>query len=151
MSWFSDIISGGSEGLLKGVGEAAKDIRAAITGKEVLDPNKQAEIEMKLVEIQNKAQEWDYLLAKAQTDINIEEAKSPNIWKSGWRPGAGWTCVLGLFWGTIGTNVFDWTVQLMGRTDIVAPKFDTASLIALLVPLLGLGVYRTTEKIKGTK
>lgn len=151
MSWFSEIISGGSEGLLKGVGEAAKDIRAAITGKEILDPNKQAEIEMKLVEIQNKAQEWDYLLTKAQTDINIEEAKSPNIWKSGWRPAAGWTCVFGLFWGTIGMNVFEWAVKLLGRSDVVPPKFDTASLIALLVPLLGLGVYRTTEKIKGTK
>jgi hypothetical protein len=60
-------------------------------------------------------------------------------------------CVFGLFWGTIGMNVFEWAVKLLGRSDIVPPKFDTASLIALLVPLLGLGVYRTTEKIKGTK
>lgn len=149
MSFISDIVAGGGEGLLKGIGEVAKDIRAAITGKEILDPNKQAEIEAKLLEMQNKAQEWNYLLIKGQIDINLEEAKSNNIWKSGWRPGAGWVCIFGLFWGTTGTNVFEWVVRLLGK-DIAAPKIDVGALISLLIPLLGLGVYRTVEKIKGT-
>jgi hypothetical protein len=41
----------------------------------------------------NHAQE----LAKGQLAINAEEAKSRNIFVSGWRPSVGWCCSLALF------------------------------------------------------
>ena len=150
MSWLSDIISGGGEGLLKGVGEVAKDIREAITGKSIIDPNKQAEIEMKLLEIQNKTQEWEYLLAKGQLDINIEEVKNTNILVSGWRPFIGWVCGVGIAWQFILSPLIEWVCKISGKT-IIPPTLDTAGLMGLVIPLLGLGGLRTYEKIKGTQ
>jgi hypothetical protein len=44
------IDTAGIGGLISGIGSAAKDIRAAITGKSVIDPAAQAELEMKLAQ-----------------------------------------------------------------------------------------------------
>ena len=150
MSWLSDVISGGGEGLIKGIGEAAKDIRAAITGKSVIDPNKQAEIELKLQEMEQKGMEYAFLLQKAQTDINIEEAKNPNIFVSGWRPFCGWICGFALGWTFIGHPIFMWAVKLSGST-IAPPILDTNSLLTVLMAMLGIGAMRTVEKIKGSQ
>ena len=37
MTVFSELLKGGAEGLLKGVGSLAKNIREAVTGKTMLD------------------------------------------------------------------------------------------------------------------
>lgn len=150
MSWLSDIFAGGGEGLLKGVGEVAKDIREAITGKSILDPNKQAEIEAKLLEIQNKSQELEYLLIKAQTDINLEEAKSPKLFVSGWRPSIGWVCSGALALNFIIIPLGIWVAKYF-KVEITPPTLDIQMLSTILFALLGIGTMRTVEKIKGAQ
>jgi len=141
MSIISDILSGGVSGLLTSVGQFAKDIRQAITGE--LSPEKKAELEQKALEI-------EFLLTKAQTDINLEEAKNPNLFVSGWRPAVGWVCAFALAWQFIFNSIFEWIVKLL-KIDIVAPTLDTGSLITVLFALLGLGGMRSYEKIKNAE
>lgn len=138
MSIISDLISGGAKGLLEGVGELAKDIRIAITGK---DPVKMAEIEGKLLEMEFVAQ-------KAQTDINLIEAQNPSLFVAGWRPFIGWICGLGVFYHFIGFSLMEWSIRVF-RLNIEPPKLDTDGLLGLVIALLGMGGLRTFEKVRG--
>ena len=65
--------------IFSGVGQLAKDIRTAITGKEPLDATKVAELEAKLIEIESKSQE-------AQLAVVLAEASSQDKWTSRARP-----------------------------------------------------------------
>ncbi len=141
MSVISDILSGGVSGLLNSAGQFAKDIRQAITGE--ISPEKKAEIEQRALEI-------EYALTKAQTDINLEEAKHPSIFVAGWRPFVGWVCGFSLGWQFIGSPIFEWIIKIADK-NVSAPEMDTGSLVTVLFALLGLGGMRTFEKYKNSE
>lgn len=123
------------------VGGLVKDVRAAFTGKSIIDPDKQAEIEMKLVELEAKANE-------AQNAVNAIEAANTNWFIAGWRPAVGWVCAMGLFYGTIGKPLIEFlAVTLLGFQGAF-PEIDSATLQATLFGMLGLGAMRTVEKLK---
>jgi hypothetical protein len=133
---------------LKGLGEGissigglAKDIRAVVTGKSIIDPDKQAEIELKLVELEAKARD-------AQNNVNAIEAASTNWFIAGWRPAVGWVCAMGLFYGTIGKPIIEFLAVTLLRFQGEFPVIDSATLQATLFGMLGLGAMRTVEKIK---
>ena len=77
-----------------------------------------------------------------------EEAKSDNIFKSGWRPAIGWICVLGLFYNFVLYNLLLWTVATF-NIAITPPALMSDILMELVFALLGLGSLRTFEKLKG--
>lgn len=82
---------------------------------------------------------------KGQVEINKVEAASDSPFKSGWRPAAGWTCVLGLFYSFIAFPALSWlSVNIEWKPP---PSLDIEALLALLFGLLGLGYYRTREKL----
>jgi len=140
-----DAIKGIGEGVSSiggAIGKLLKDIRAAITGKEILDPTKLAEIEASLIAMEQQAM-------NAQVELNKIEAASPSLFKSGWRPAAGWLCVCGLAWSTFIYPVWTWLANLY--TKVLPPTLDTAVLISLLVAMLGLGGYRSYEKTRNGK
>lgn len=126
--------------VLTGIGTLAKDIRSAITGE--ISPEKKAEIDMKLLEIEASAN-------KAQTDINIAEASHPSVFVSGWRPAVGWVCAAALAYHYVIMPFLFWTVKNFYPSAPDLPVLDTGQLISLLLALLGLGAYRTFEKGKG--
>ena len=138
MGLLSEIFSGGTQGLLQGAGQFAKDIRSAITGE--ISPEKKAEIEQ-------KAMELEFATEKAQSDINIEEAKNPNWLVAGWRPAIGWICAFALGYNYILNPLILWGARLAGRMDIVPPVLDIAELMTLLTGMLGFGYLRTKEKM----
>lgn len=127
-------------GVLSGIGTLAKDIRSAITGE--MSPEKKAEIESKLIEIQAAAQ-------KAQTDINAVEAAHPSIFVSGWRPAVGWVCAAALGYNYVCMPFLHWTVRSFYPEVPALPVLDMGELMTLLFALLGLGGYRSYEKAKG--
>ena len=84
----------------------------------------------------------------AQLAVNAAEAANPNLFVSGWRPAAGWVCVGGLLVQTVGYPLMGWVLSIWSPGTPM-PVIDTDTLMGLLVPLLGLGAYRSYEKAKG--
>ena len=131
MSVFSDLLAGGAAGLFQGIGSFAKDLREAITGKSILDPNQQAEILMKMSAI---------------------EAANARLFVSGWRPAVGWVCVLGLGYTFLLKPLLPWIIAvgalIVGKQSIVPalPPVDIGELIILLGGMLGLGAMRSVDK-----
>lgn len=85
-------------------------------------------------------------IAKGQIEINVAEAQSDGAFKSGWRPAAGWVCVLGLLYNFIAQPLLTWLSRVYGFD--APPQLDIQELMALLFGMLGLGGLRTHEKIR---
>lgn len=79
----------------------------------------------------------------AQLLINQVEAANPNWFVAGWRPAAGWVCVLGLLYQFLIRPI---TQALLLKYDVIMPSLDIEDLMALLSGMLGLGFYRMREK-----
>ncbi len=128
---------------LDSVGNLAQDIRVALTGE--LPPEKRAELEAKLAEIEGKIRE-------GQIEINKIEASSGKIYIAGWRPFIGWVCGFALLWHYILFDFIVWIAHIIATGQVTEPpRLDTGELITLLLGLLGLGGYRTFEKYRGVE
>lgn len=119
------------------------------------DPKDRLEAQTKLLELQQTgelaklAAETD--LAKGQMEINKIEAGSSNLFISGWRPFMGWTCGVAF--------AYKFTLQPFLTFILVAcgskfdpdnlPILDWSEMSPVLLGLLGLGVMKTVEKVKG--
>lgn len=157
--FLEQILSGGIKGAAEGIGSLAKDLRTAITGQTPLDPNRQAELLLKLQEyefaMQKISAEFDIKQMEGQVALNLEEAKSESTFKSGWRPAVGWVCVLGLTYTFILKPLLPWTItclEMIWGIDAAIPdlpEVPMGDLLILLGGLLGLGTMRTFEKVKG--
>lgn len=125
------------------IGQLARDIRAAITGKEVIDPTRLAEIEAKLNEL-------DQALLMAQIEINKAEATHPSVFVAGWRPFVGWICGLSFGWHFLGAPIANFIIRIYKPT-FELPSFDIQTLVTVLFGMLGLGLYRSLEKKWGVQ
>jgi len=115
------------------------------------DPQAKAQMQLELLRL-NQAGEFKELdaqleMARNQTSINVEEAKSTNLFVSGWRPFLGWTCGFIFVSNYIGVPLLAWLSPLL---DIPAPpRLDIGEVLPVLLGMLGLGSLRTAEKVKG--
>lgn len=115
------------------------------------DKAKADEAKLRLLEMQQTGElavlQAETQLALKQGDINVEEAKSDSLFKSGWRPGLGWICVLafGAKW-LAGPFLFV-LAQFTGH-HIELPPIDMTEMLPILIGMLGLGGLRTYEKVK---
>lgn len=122
-----------------------------IIDKVIPDPQAKAQAQLEIIRLNQagefKAIEADLQMAQMQANINLEEAKSPSIFVSGWRPFIGWTCG-GIFVANyIGVPFLAW---ISGMYDIPAPpRLDIGEVLPVMLGMLGLGGLRTAEKIKG--
>jgi hypothetical protein len=139
MSFISDLASGGVEGVLKGVGGLAKDLRSAITGE--MSPEAKAELEQKLLEL-------EFAANQGQLSVNLQEAKHPSIWVSGWRPAIGWICATGIGYSFV-VQPFLSLGLAVWAPEVKPPMLAWNELMTLVMALLGFGSMRTFEKIKG--
>lgn len=105
----------------------------------------------KLVELDNafKTQLLDagVKIDQAQAEINLEEAKSNSTFKSGWRPFIGWNCGLGISYNFIVGPLLSQIIQVWYPTYAFKP-LDIEQLLGLVATMLGVGTWRTIEKIK---
>lgn len=124
------------------------DIGLKLIDKFFPDKAEADKAKISLIEMQQKGEfkEWEVLSAsdKGQTDINIEEAKSDSLFKSGWRPAAGWACVSGLFYQILFRPLLSWVSLNIGWQ--IPPSLEIDTLMTLLFGMLGLGAYRSYEK-----
>jgi hypothetical protein len=94
-------------------------------------------------EIATMAERHGQEIAKAQLKINEKEAQHKSLFVAGWRPAVAWVCVGGF---TINYMIS----PLAAPFGIVIPQADTATMMPVLMGLLGLGTMRTYEKHNGT-
>ena len=100
-------------------------------------------------EIATMAERQAHESVMAQIEVNKAEAASASLFKGGWRPAVGWVCALALFYHFILQPVLLFGVAVAGLEMPALPEFDMASLMPILLGMLGLGGLRTVEKIKG--
>lgn len=84
---------------------------------------------------------------KAQLEVNKVEAGHASLFVSGWRPACGWVAVFGLA-GNFMVIPFTNFVLALLNIDVTIPLIDTATMMPVLMGMLGLGGLRTYEKSK---
>lgn len=80
-----------------------------------------------------------------QIRLTSIEASSDSLFKSGWRPGVGWTCVFGLCYQLVLNPLLTFISAIFGGP--AAPSLDIETLLAILAAILGIGHFRTREKL----
>ena len=87
--------------------------------------------------------------ARLQVGVNTAEANSGSNFRGGWRPFIGWICGLGLAYAVLLQPLITGVVQatVPNMQGFVMPFVQTDALMALLFGMLGLGGYRTYEKV----
>lgn len=123
------------------------EIGAKLLDKIIPDKDARAKAQEELLRTAN---DQEFQLALAQIEVNKEEAKSENLFKSGWRPAIGWICVFGLAYNFVIYNFLLWLVASL-HLQVSPPPLMSDILMELVFALLGLGGLRTYEKVKGIK
>lgn len=123
-------------------------------GSKVIDkifPDADARDKAKLAMLQMQQQgdfkelELQYKNATEQIAVNVEEAKSASLFVAGWRPAAGWVCVLGLLYSVFIRPMISWLATI-ASFNAVPPVIDNVMLMQLLFGMLGLGALRSYDK-----
>lgn len=131
----------GLGGIIESVGKIAGDL--ITTDKEKM----QMEIENRRLDLEEK--KIDQAVNLAQIGVNREEAKSSNLFVSGWRPGIGWVCGFALFYATILEPIARFVARVVYNYTGDFPIIDTQLTLQILFGLLGIAGMRTYEKTKG--
>lgn len=84
----------------------------------------------------------------AQIEVNKIEAAHRSVFVAGWRPFTGWSCAIALTYHFIIEPVIVFILAI-NNIQVQLPTFDMASLLTVLMGMLGLGGLRTYEKSKG--
>ena len=92
-------------------------------------------------EISTMAEKHAQEIALAQIKVNEADAKG-NWFQSSWRPATAWVCVLGFLVNFL-------VSPLCAGFGIIIPQADTATMLPVLMGMLGLAGMRTAERLKG--
>jgi hypothetical protein len=116
-------------------------------------PEDKLKAQLALLEMQQRGElahlTVEFELAKGQLDINKEDAKSDSPIQRNWRPMLGWVCVSAYAFQFVLAPLITYVAVGFFDHSIIFPKLDLTELGALLFGMLGLGVMRSAEKIKG--
>jgi hypothetical protein len=108
------------------------------------DPEKKAAAEMELFKL---AQAGELQTVIAQLQVNAKEAEHASIFVAGWRPFVGWVCGSAFLYVSVLHSLLAWYARAKGWP--APPTLDSDVLMYVLGGMLGLGGYRTMEKVKG--
>jgi len=90
----------------------------------------------------------DIALLQGQLAVNAEEAKSEHLFVSAWRPFVGWTCGASFAWSFVCQPLLAFALAAAGH-PVELPALDTASVLPVLLGMLGIGGMRSYEKVVG--
>lgn len=128
---------------------------ASLIGDMHTSDKERLDAQLELQRLGLEAQKIDAGLAQGQIEVNKAEAGHQSIFVAGWRPAVGWVSVAGLAYNFLAHPFLLWAWALFQArgwvpADLTAPPpVDVEALLVLLGGILGLGVYRTAEKVKG--
>ncbi len=103
-----------------------------------------------------KLKELDNALNKAQTDINLADAKSTakgigGMMQRSWRPLIGMSCALAIFWEFVLKQFIVFFLAVFEVETLDLPSLDMSVLMPLVMSLLGMATLRTYEKTRKDK
>lgn len=123
-----------------------------ILNKLVPDANQRLELQSKALELAQAGEfkELDATMQQnaAQADIDKVEAASASNFRAGWRPFIGWVCGAAFTVNFLVAPLATWIAALCGA-HVAFPPLDMATMMPVLMGMLGLATHRTIEKIKG--
>lgn len=137
-------------GLLGGI---LKDLISPVTdiiGEVVVDKDKKNEINYKIQELIDKADERYHEQMMGQIEVNKQEAAHASIFVAGWRPAIGWIGAAGLGYAFVLSPFIEFIARSIFKYGGVMPLPDTGQLMALVTAMLGVGAMRSYDKKQGT-
>jgi hypothetical protein len=126
--------------------DLAKTMIDAIVSR-IPDP---AERERERTRLEAAAQAADQAQIMAQIEVNKAEAGNGSVFVAGWRPAIGWVGATALGYQYVIAPLATFGVQLAGIDVPPLPRLDDA-LWQLIAGLLGLGAFRTYEKVNSAE
>ena len=129
---------------------AALDIGKTLLDRFCPDPVKKSEEYRKLEELHQRGDlaglQAQTSLMLAQIKVNEVSAKHPSIFVSGARPAAIWAGVFSMAWSGIIHPLLTWVWAFAEMAGTPPPLIESASLVAIVTGLLGIGAMRTRDK-----
>jgi hypothetical protein len=136
---------------ITGLGSAF-DFVSNIVDKIFPDKDKADQVKLEMLKLQQagefKVADQAFELAKGQISINIEETKKGGILNQ-WRPALGWVCVTAYAFNYLMMPIANWVAKFIDANAPTIVALDTGELTTLLFGMLGIGVLRTVDKLKG--
>lgn len=142
-------------GFLTGDGPVSKIVGIFNAKAEGKISAQQAEAELRMFlatsehEIRKALIEQETAIALEQSKTNQIEAQSSSLLKSGWRPMTGWVCVSALGYQMVIRPLVEWIS--INYAWMPPPSLELDTLLTLLFALLGLGGYRSYERVSLSK
>ena len=134
MGWFSNLFSS----------TAAEPINAIGNVLDGLFTSDEEKLDKKII-MQRLALEP----GKLQVELSKIEASHRSIFVAGWRPFIGWVCGVALLYNFILRDILAWALRLAEVATEAPPELAMEHLMTILMGILGLGGYRTIEKLGG--
>ena len=118
-----------------------------IINKIVPDKNQAARIQ---AEIEMYKLTSDFQNAMAQIRVNEQEGSHESIFVAGWRPFIGWVCGIAFAYHVLLVPMIVFLGSIIHQ-NIPLPVFDVMLLMNVLFGMLGMGGFRTYEKVQANK
>lgn len=137
-------------GILGGI---LKDLISPVTDiieEVVVDKDKKNEINYKIQELIDKADERYHEQMMGQIEVNKQEAAHASIFVSGWRPAIGWISAVGIGYTFVLAPFIEFVSRAVYEYEGVMPMPDVGQLMALVTAMLGVGAMRSYDKKQGT-
>jgi len=97
-------------------------------------------------ELAAASQAQDFQIALAQIAVNLEEAKSPSVFVSGWRPFIGWSCGVAFCYATLLEPFLRFVATVIFGYAGAFPVIEIGVILSTLGGLLGMSGLRSFEK-----
>lgn len=135
-------------GILGGIlGDLIKPVKD-IVSEVVVDKDKARELNVRLQELADRADQRIHDQTMGQIATNQMEAQHPSVFVAGWRPFVGWTGGVGLAYAAIIQPLGSWIARVAGYTGDF-PVLDNNLLLIVLGGMLGIGGMRSFDKYHG--
>lgn len=127
------------------------DLIGGITGiinKVVPDADKRNELNFQIQQLADQANQRVHDEMMGQIEVNKAEATNSNVFVAGWRPFIGWVGGVGMAWSFILSPFIEVISRWIGWKGQM-PVIDTASLMTLVLTMLGAQTLRSWDKKNG--
>lgn len=134
------------------LGKILSEIASPITdliSEVVVDKDKKRELDFKLQELINQADQRYHEELMGQIEVNKTEAQHSSIFVAGWRPFIGWVGGVGLAYSFVLAPFIEFIARSNGYLQEM-PMPDANTLLTLVLAMLGVGGMRSFDKFKGT-